>query len=141
MSDQSQFENPETRDEWRERRREEKEQRRQARWTRLEGGWFGGVVLILLGVFFLLENTGLIPGHNWWALFILIPAAGAFTAAWNRYQDNGGIIDAAVRGSLFGGIVFAVICLAFLFDLTGALFWPALLILVGAGILVNAIWR
>jgi hypothetical protein len=147
MSDQTPLDNPQagpndppdysSRDE----RRRLRHEAREARWARRGGGWFGGAVLILLGLIFLAQNVGFLPTRNWWALFILIPAAGGFAAAWNRYQDSGGQIDAAVRGSLFGGIVMALIAFAFLFNLTSALFWPALLILVGAGVLVNAMWR
>ena len=34
--------------------------------------WFG-LVLILLGALFLLQRTGMVSLHNWWAIFILIP--------------------------------------------------------------------
>ncbi len=122
-----------------EQRRRERELRRQARWSRRGGGWFGGAVLILLGLIFLLENFGIFPIRNWWALFILIPAFGAFAAAWNRYQDSGGQLTAAVRGSLFGGLILVLITAIFLFDLGSLVWlWPALLILAGVGLLVNA---
>jgi hypothetical protein len=123
----------------REQRRREREMRRQARWSRRGGGWFGGAVLILLGLIFLFENFGIFPITNWWALFILIPAFGAFAAAWNGYQDSGGRLTAGVRGSLFGGFILVLITAIFLFDLGSLVWlWPALLILAGVGLLVNA---
>ncbi|HMN62375.1 MAG TPA: hypothetical protein PJ988_18560 [Anaerolinea sp.] len=40
-----------------------------------------GVILILLGGLFLLQQYTHFDFRNWWALFILIPAFGAFTSA------------------------------------------------------------
>ncbi len=123
----------------REQRRRERELRRQARGSRRGGGWLGGAVLILLGVIFLLANTGIFSLKNWWALLILIPALGAFAGAWNGYQDSGGRLTAGVRGSLFGGLILVLITAVFLFDLSSLFWlWPALLILAGVGLLVNA---
>ena len=36
--------------------------------------WGSGVALIVIGVIFLVANTTNFHLHNWWALFILIPA-------------------------------------------------------------------
>ncbi len=126
----------------REQRRRERELRRQARWSRRSGGWFGGAVLILLGVIFLLENAGIFSLKNWWALFILIPALAAFASAWDRYQASGNRLTAAVRGSLFGGLILVLVTAIFLFDLGSVVWlWPALLILAGVGLLVNAMMK
>jgi LiaF transmembrane domain len=125
----------------REERRRERELRREARWSRRGGGWFAGAVLILLGVIFLLENAGLLTTQNWWALFILIPAFGAFSEAWNHYQDAGNHLTSAVRGALFVGLILVLVTFAFLFGVSGALFWPALLIVAGLGLLANAMLR
>ncbi len=130
----------ETRGDWRDERRRERELRRQRRASRRSDGWIGGAILILLGVIFLLQNAGMLVFHNWWALFILIPAFGAFANAWTRYRDDGRL-DAGVRGSVLTGFLLALVAAAFLFDFESTLFWPALLILAGAGILVNAMWR
>lgn len=116
-------------------RRAERAARRANR--RAQGsGWVGGIILILLGGVLLLQNFGVVSAFNWWALFILIPAAGAFGAAWTAYQQTGRLGTAA-RGSLIGGIVLAMVAAAFLFNLNWALVGPALLILAGFGILVN----
>jgi hypothetical protein len=127
-------------EDWRDARRRERMLRRQQRGWRRGQGWVGGAILIMLGLIFLLQNTGLVFFQNWWALFILIPAFGAFAAAWGRYQDSGQM-DAAVRGSAFGGLVMTLIAVAFLFNFNSVLFWPALLIVAGVGVLVNAMWR
>jgi hypothetical protein len=99
-------------------------------------GWIGGVILLLLGGVLLLQNFGVVYAFNWWALFILIPAVGAFGAAWAAYRQTGRL-GAAARGSLIGGIVLSMVAAAFLFNLNWALVGPALLILAGFGILVN----
>lgn len=125
---------------WRDERRRERELRRQRRASRRSDGWIGGAILILLGVIFLLQNAGLLAFHNWWALFILVPAFGAFANAWTRYRDYGRV-NAGVRGSVLTGLLLTLVTAAFLFDFESALFWPALLILAGAGILINAMWR
>lgn len=133
-------ENSEPQGDWRDERRRERELRRQRRGSRHNEGWIGGAILILLGVIFLLQNAGLLAFHNWWALFILIPAFGAFANAWTHYQDYGRV-DASVRGSVLTGFLLTLVTAAFLFEFESALFWPAMLILAGAGILVNAMWR
>lgn len=103
---------------------------------RRSGGWVGGAMLIGLGVLLLLQNLTGFSLHNWWALFILIPAIGAFTAAWNNYQETGRV-GAAVRGSLFGGVVLCIVAATFLFSLNWTIVGPALLVLVGIALLIN----
>jgi hypothetical protein len=112
--------------------------RRLDRRRRRSGSWIGGAVLIALGVVFLLQNMGVVGFDNWWALFILIPAFGAFSSAWDAYQDAGGRLDRRARGSLFGGLILTLVCIIFLFGLSWTYLGPAILILVGVGILLNA---
>jgi uncharacterized integral membrane protein len=111
---------------------------RQAEHRTQHNGWIGGVILILLGGIFLLQNFGVVSAFNWWALFILIPAVGAFGAAWTAYRQTGRL-GMSARGSLVGGIVLSMVAVAFLFNLNWALVGPALLILAGCGILVNVL--
>jgi uncharacterized integral membrane protein len=129
---------PSNQPDWRELRRQEREQRRAYRHSGW-GVWWGGAILILLGIVFLLQNFGALALNNWWALFILIPAIGAFGAAWRSFQAAGGRLTAPARGSLIGGLVMAAISFAFLFNLDGRVFWPVLVILGGVGVLLNAL--
>ncbi len=125
---------------WREMRREERRERIEARLERRfsgSSGWIGGAVLILIGIIFLLQNLGGFYLQNWWALFILIPALGAFGSAWNQYQHTGRL-TAGARGSLIGGFVLLLISAFFLFGLSFGNFWPILLILAGLALLANA---
>ncbi len=126
-----------TPDRW-ESRRMRREERRAARGG--GGAWAAGLLLIGLGVLFLLQNTGtVIALNNWWALFILLPAIGAFGNAWRAYQAAGGRLTAAARGSLIGGLILVLITAIFLFGLNWGLLGPVVIILVGAGLLLNAL--
>ena len=122
----------------RERRRAERAERRAARYAG-GGAWLAGAALILLGVIFMLQNMGALQLHNWWALFILLPALGSFATAYGAYRTNGGRLNVTARGSIIGGLIFTAIAAFFLFDLESNLFWPVLLILAGVGMLINAI--
>jgi hypothetical protein len=123
------------RERWRAERREWRQQRRA--WKHTNGAWIGGGILILLGLIFLLQNMGIYFLHNWWALFILIPAFTSFSSAYGIYQSNGHRFTYAVRGAAIGGVFFTLLTAAFLFDLSASLFWPLVLILGGVSLLVN----
>jgi hypothetical protein len=128
-------------DDWREQRRAEREARREARRQRHAGrpyGWIGGAILILLGVVFLLQNMGIPFLANWWALFIFIPAFGAFAAAWENYRNNGRLTRGGA-GSLAGGLLLSILALVFLANLDLGLFWPILLIAGGLILLGTAL--
>jgi hypothetical protein len=125
---------------WRSLRRAERAARRQERRERRASGaygWVAGAVLILVGAVYLLQNLTGYTYANWWALFILIPAFGAFGSAWNSYQRDGRLTSGG-RGALIGGFVLTIIAAAFLFNLDFGNVWPLFLILIGLGILVSA---
>ena len=76
--------------------REERWERRQARRAALggsssAGALIAGLLLVILGVVFLLQNLGniAISLKNWGALFILIPAVAAFDRAYRLYRTAG----------------------------------------------------
>ena len=127
---------------WRELRRQERTARRAERHA---GGysWVGGVVLILLGAIFLLQNTGLMRGfENWWALFILIPAASSFATAWRLYQQAGKAWTPAATGPLLGGLILSSLAALFLLGLDIGMWWPLFLIMGGIAILLGVRqWR
>jgi hypothetical protein len=123
-------------------RHEERQMRRTARREgryQSGGAWVGGAILIALGVIFLLQNFGGLYLQNWWALFILIPAVGAFGNAWRAYQSADGHLNVQARGSLIGGLVLSMITAIFLFNLNWGLLGPVILILAGIGVLLNAV--
>ncbi len=104
-------------------------------------GWIGGAILIALGILLLLQNLTGFSLDNWWALFILIPAAGAFGRAWQGYQNAGGRLSGEAGRSLFGGILLLLITAIFLFGWSWTIFGPALLILAGASLLFTSAFR
>jgi hypothetical protein len=100
-------------------------------------GWILGLVLIAVGAVFLLQNAGLpVLLGNWWALFILIPAIGAFAAAWTLYRQDGHFTPRVV-GLVTGGLVPLTIALILLFNFNFGSAWPVLLVVLGAGILMR----
>jgi hypothetical protein len=100
-------------------------------------GWILGLVLVAVGCVFLLQNAGLpVLVGNWWALFILIPAIGAFAGAWTLYQQTGQLTPGVV-GLITGGLVPLTIALIFLFNFNFGSAWPALLVVLGAGMLLR----
>jgi putative Mn2+ efflux pump MntP len=101
------------------------------------GRWVPGLILIVLGAVFLLNNLTGFEIQNWWALFFLLPAFGAFTRAWERYQQAG-TVDRHVRQNLFGGLILTALAAVFLFNLNWVWFGPVLLILLGLTLLGNA---
>ncbi len=103
--------------------------------------WLGGAVLILVGVVVLLRQVSGFRLDNWWALFILIPAVGSLSTAWRAYQNTGRSFTAAVRGPLIGGLVMLLVAVIFLFNLNWALFFPAILVLTGLGMLAGSFLR
>jgi hypothetical protein len=87
-----------------------------------------------------MQNMGTFtsPWRNWGALFILIPAFGAFDRAWRFYRNGDNQFTSQVRGALLVGLVLTFVTVMVLFELNWTFFGPLLLILVGVGILVNA---
>lgn len=100
--------------------------------------WIVGGVLILAGIFIMLQNLTSFRLENWWALFILIPAVGAFGNAWRAYQSDGRL-SAPARASLIGGVILTMVTAIFLLGLNWTILGPVLLILAGLGLLLNAV--
>jgi hypothetical protein len=98
------------------------------------GGWLPGLVLILLGAIFLAESYFGTSFHNWWALFILIPALITFTSAYALWRD--GHADWAT-GPFIAGVGFVILTAIFLLDLPIGRLWPLFLIAAGVTLLVG----
>lgn len=101
------------------------------------GNITGALILIGLGVYFLLQQLGILSLQNWWALFILIPvfgAAGSAFAIWNR----AGRLTYAGWTTLYGGAFPLAVALIFLLELDWGDYWPVFIILGGLGSLLNS---
>ena len=144
MNDQSinDTETPETKS-WREERRERSESRRAALGSPTRGGaLIVGLLLVILGVAFLLNDSGVFSIYlkNWGALFILLPAFGAFDRAYRFYRGAGGRLTAAARGAAFFGLLLMVVTVVVLFELNWQVWGPVLIIVVGISFLLNSIY-
>ena len=96
------------------------------------------MILIGLGLIFLLNNTTGYAIHNWWALFILIPAIGSFSKAADAIR-SAGEFDRAAWSALAGGVILTLVASAFLFNLDWGLIWPVFLIIGGLGLFLGAL--
>ena len=126
--------------------RQERWERRQARRAALggsssAGALIAGLLLVILGVVFLLQNSGniAISLKNWGALFILIPAVAAFDRTYRFYRTAGNQLTAAARGAAFVGIVLVAVTFVIILNLNWAIWGPALIILVGLSLLLNSL--
>lgn len=126
---------------WRAARDTEREERRAARRERWGGAPIGAIILLILGVVLLAQNFGVLTlPQNWWAFFLLIPAAGSLVAAVRHYQGAGGNVTGEVIGSLISTAIFTALWAAFFFEFGWGLFWPILLIAIGIGLLARDYW-
>lgn len=101
--------------------------------------WIGGAVLVAAGVILLAGNLTRFSLRNWWAVFLLIPAAGSLWTAATIWRRNEWRFNAASRGPLIGGLVLVFLAVIFLFNLEWGRVWPGFLIIVGGGLLLTGI--
>jgi hypothetical protein len=129
---------------WRDQRRAERDARRAHRHDMMGYGWngfpIGGIVIIAIGVIFLLGNFGFhLPAH-WWAVLLLIPAVGLLVTAIRFYRvDN--TMNGRAMGPAIGGVLLLAMALAIFFGLNWGVFWPIVLIAVGASIIARRNFR
>ena len=112
------------------------EERRTRRAARSGDFWMGGAILIGVGILVLLNNLNVFYVENWWALFILLPAMGAFATAWKTYRQER-LLSSPVRANLIGGTILTLVAAMILFKLDWLTFGPILLILACAGLALN----
>ncbi|MEA2662368.1 MAG: hypothetical protein QOH08_1940 [Chloroflexota bacterium] len=107
---------------------------RRSNYGAVYGSWLPGIILIVLGAIFLAENYFGTTLRNWWALFILIPAAATLTVAYGHWRDGD---TSAATGPLIAGAGFVFLTVAFLLDLPIGQLWPVFLIIAGLGLLLG----
>ena len=97
-----------------------------------------GLAFIAGGAVVLLNQSGLLSFElNWWAFFILIPAIGSFSSAYNRYRVTNNLFDMSVMMPALIGLFM----IGLMFNLLGgngwnfnwSLLWPIMLIVIGLG--------
>ncbi len=103
--------------------------------------WFGGVVLIIVGLAFIVENMNLpfIKSGNWWAVFILIPIVAILDDIYRIYTTTPEGKTGAIASKLVGLLVLGAVMVIFLFGIQMGVYWPVLLIAVGLAMLVAAV--
>lgn len=103
-------------------------------------GLVTGLVVIAIGVYFLLRNLGVylpfMTLHNWWALVILIAAAGPLMQSIQAYRHRRRL-DAVVARHALSALILVTIAMMFLLDVRWERWWPVLVIYGGLWILVR----
>ena len=102
------------------------------------GPFMPGVFLIVLGLFFLAKNLTGFYLDNWWAIFILIPAADNFSRGITSLRREGKLSRSA-RKHFFWSLFFVLLSAAFLISLNFGILWPVFIILAGIGVLFGAL--
>lgn len=97
---------------------------------------FFGLILVLVGVLFLLQQIAGLDLRNWWALFILIPAFGSFSTAFFAYQSSGRVNE-GVRAGVGGGIIVLAVAIMFLLGLDWIIWWPLMILVPALTVLFN----
>jgi hypothetical protein len=121
------------------RRQTRLERRAERRANRYAGGlgWLAGLILVLIGALYLLNEIEVLPEMtNWWALFLLLPAVGILSAGLGAYRRNSGRWTPAVVFPLLGGVLLVGLSAAFLFGIDFGWLWP--LFLIAGGLLLLA---
>lgn len=109
---------------------------------RSSSGIWMGLVFVLGGIAVLLNQFDLLPFElNWWALFILMPAFGFLSGAFNRYRANGNEFSMDVAFTALMGLFLFLLSFSLLvgaaWDINWSLLWPVALILIGLGLIFN----
>ena len=105
-----------------------------------------GLVFIVGGAIILLNQLDVLPFKlNWWALFILFPAFGTLTRAYNRYRSTNDVFEMGVMiPALVGLFMLFLFVSLFAGDATHLnlrVYWPLILIVLGLGLIVGRLRR
>jgi hypothetical protein len=116
----------------------EKPKRGESSWTdSSQSRLIGALVLIGLGVFFLLQQSGVITADfAWWSFFIIIPGVVLLASGLMAYS-RAGYLSSQVRGQITGGVMATLVGAIFLFDLDWGKIWPVFLIVPGIFMLLG----
>ena len=99
-----------------------------------------GLIFIFGGVAVLLNQLGLLPFElNWWALFIMMPAAGFLSGAYNRFRSSNNLFSMDVAFPALMGLFMIALSFSLLvgaaWNINWSLFWPFIIILIGLGMI------
>ncbi len=99
-----------------------------------------GLIFIFGGGVLLLNQMGLLPFElNWWALFILMPAAGFLSGAYNRFRANENLFSMEVAFPALMGLFLVGLSISLLvgaaWNFNWSLLWPLIIIFIGLGMI------
>ena len=99
-----------------------------------------GLIFVFGGIALILNQLNLLPFElNWWALFIMLPAAGFLSGAYNRFRSHGNLFSMDVAFSALIGLFLTALSFSLLvgaaWDINWSLFWPVIIILIGLGMI------
>jgi hypothetical protein len=99
-----------------------------------------GLIFVFGGIALILNQLNVLPFElNWWALFIMLPAAGMLSGAYNRFRANDNLFTTdvgitALIGLFMVGLSFSLLVGAS-WNLNWSLLWPAVIIIIGLGMI------
>jgi len=101
-----------------------------------------GLVFIFGGAVVLLNQLNILPFElNWWALFILFPAFGALTSAYNRHRSTNDLFEMGVMIPALVGLFMLLLSVSLLvgdaINLNLRVYWPIILIVLGLGLIIG----
>ncbi len=104
-------------------------------WRPSSNLWIG-LAFIAGGAIVLLNQSGLLSFEfNWWAVFIVIPAIGSFSSAYNRYRATNNLFDMSVMMPALIGLFMIGLMINLLsgngWNFNWNLLWPIMLIIIG----------
>jgi len=99
-----------------------------------------GLVFVFGGVALIINQLNLLPFElNWWALFIMLPAAGMLNGAYNRFRANDNQFSTDIGITALIGLFMVGLSFSLLVDaswnINWSLLWPAMIILIGLGMI------
>ena len=99
-----------------------------------------GLIFVFGGIALILNQLNILPFElNWWALFIMLPAAGMLNGAYNRFRSHGNAFSMDVAFTALIGFFLVALSFSLLVDaswnINWSLFWPAIIILIGLGMI------
>jgi drug/metabolite transporter (DMT)-like permease len=99
-----------------------------------------GLIFVFGGIALILNQLNVLPFElNWWALFIMLPAAGMLNGAYNRFRSHGNAFSMDVGFTALIGLFLVALSFSMLvgasWSINWSLFWPAMIILIGLGMI------
>ena len=99
-----------------------------------------GLIFVFGGIALIINQLNWLPFElNWWALFIMLPAAGMLNGAYNRFRANDNLFTTdvgitALIGLFMVGLSFSLL-VGTSWNLNWSLLWPAVIIIIGLGMI------